>query len=54
MDDAFSISIDEAIIEDGDEIEVNGKDFTQALTQLTTELMNAGELDKQNVKEILE
>lgn len=30
------------------------RDFTQALAQLTTELMNAGELDKQKVKEILE
>ncbi len=29
-------------------------DFTQALAQLTTELMNAGELDKSKVKEILE
>lgn len=43
-----------ALTEDGDEIEVHGKDFTQALAQLTTELMNAGELDKQKVKEILE
>jgi len=31
----------------------NGKDFTQALAQLTTELMKANELDKQKVKEIL-
>lgn len=30
------------------------KDFTQALAQLTTKLMNTGELDKQKVKEILE
>lgn len=30
------------------------KNFTQALAQLTTELMNAGELDKEKVKEILE
>lgn len=30
------------------------KDFTQALAQLTTELMNAGELDKEKVKEVLE
>lgn len=30
------------------------QDFTQALAQLTTELMNAGELDKEKVKEILE
>ena len=29
-------------------------DFTQALAQLTTELMNAGKLDKEKVKEILE
>lgn len=29
-------------------------DFTQALAQLTTELMNAGELDKERVKEVLE
>lgn len=33
---------------------VSNKDFTQALAQLTTELMNAGELDKEKVKEILE
>ncbi len=31
----------------------SNKDFTQALAQLTTELMRAGELDKQKVKEIL-
>ncbi len=30
------------------------KDFTQALAQLTTELMKAGELDKDKVKEVLE
>lgn len=30
------------------------QDFSQALAQLTTELMNAGELDKEKVKEILE
>lgn len=30
------------------------QDFTQALAQLTTELMNAGELDKEKVKGILE
>lgn len=29
-------------------------DFAQALAQLTTELMNAGELDKQEIKKILE
>lgn len=29
------------------------KDFTQALAQLITELMNASELDKEEVKEIL-
>lgn len=28
--------------------------FSQALAQLTTELMNAGELDKEKVKEVLE
>lgn len=28
-------------------------DFTQALAQLTTELMRAGELDKEKVKEVL-
>lgn len=28
--------------------------FTQALAQLTTELMKAGELDKEKVKEVLE
>lgn len=30
------------------------QDFTQALAQLTTELMNAGELDKEKVREVLE
>lgn len=30
------------------------QDFTQALAQLTTELMKAGELDKEKVKGILE
>jgi len=30
------------------------KNFPEALAQLTTELMNAGELDKEKVKEILE
>lgn len=30
------------------------QDFAQALAQLTTELMNAGELDKSRVKDILE
>lgn len=30
------------------------KDFAQALAQLTTELMRAGELDKEKVKEILQ
>lgn len=29
------------------------KDFSEALAQLTTELMNTGELDKEKVKEIL-
>lgn len=33
---------------------VSNKDFTQALAQLTTELMNAGQLDKEKVKEILQ
>jgi len=33
---------------------VCNQDFTQTLAQLTTELMKAGELDKQKVKEILE
>jgi len=32
----------------------NNLDFSQALAQLTTELMKAGELDKEKVKEILE
>ncbi len=32
----------------------SNKDFSQALAQLTTELMKAGELDKEKVKEILE
>lgn len=36
------------------EINCQFPDFTQALAQLTTELMNAGELDKEKVKEILE
>lgn len=31
-----------------------GEDFSQALAQLTIELMNAGELDKEKVKEILQ
>ncbi len=35
-------------------IEVYNEDFTQALAQLTTELMNAGKLDKKKVKGILE
>lgn len=35
-------------------ININHKDFAQALAQLTTELMNTGEPDKQKVKEILE
>ncbi len=35
-------------------IEVYNEDFSQALAQLTIELMNAGELDKSKVKEILE
>lgn len=35
-------------------INVFNKDFIQALAQLTTELMEAGELDKNKVKEILE
>lgn len=33
---------------------IGHKDFIQALAQLTTELMKAGELDKEKVKEILE
>lgn len=33
---------------------IDNKNFTQALAQLTTELMKAGELDKEKVKEILE
>lgn len=32
----------------------DNQDFTEALAQLTTELMNAGELDKEKVKEILQ
>lgn len=39
---------------DANIIEVEHKDFTQALAQLTTELMKAGELDKEKVKEILQ
>lgn len=35
-------------------INIFNKDFTQALAQLVTELMKAGELDKKKVKEILE
>ncbi len=35
-------------------IEFRNKHFTQALAQLTTGLMMAGELDKEKVKEILE
>lgn len=35
-------------------IEVENDDFAQALAQLTTELMKAGELDKEKVKEVLE
>lgn len=35
-------------------IEVDNPDFTQALAQLTTELLKANELDKEKVKEILE
>ncbi|MDE6138560.1 MAG: hypothetical protein K2F57_03730 [Candidatus Gastranaerophilales bacterium] len=35
-------------------LEIQNQDFTQALAQLTTELMNTGELDKEIVKEILE
>lgn len=38
----------------GEQISVENNDFTQALAQLTTELMNAGELDNEKVKEILE
>lgn len=43
-------------MEEGNMYRYNGrnKDFTQALAQLTTELMNAGELDKSKLKEILE
>lgn len=33
---------------------VHSQDFTQALAQLTTKLINAGELDKEKVKGILE
>lgn len=33
---------------------VANKDFPQALAQLTIELMNAGELDKEKVKEVLQ
>lgn len=33
---------------------VSNQDFTQALAQLTIKLMNAGELDKEKVKEIFE
>ncbi len=33
---------------------VKNEDFTQALAQLTTELMKANELDKSKIKEILE
>lgn len=33
---------------------VSNQDFAQALAQLTTELMKAGELDKEKVREILE
>lgn len=36
------------------EIEIENDNFAQALTQLTTELMNAGDLDKEKVKEVLE
>ena len=35
-------------------IVIPNQEFTQALAQLTTELMNAGKLDKSKVKEILE
>lgn len=43
-------------IEEWSEYKYNGEnqDFTQALAQLTTKLMKAGELDKEKVKEILE
>jgi len=36
------------------DIQESHKDFAQALAQLTTELLKAGELDKEKVKEILE
>lgn len=38
----------------GEQISVENDDFTQALAQLTTELMKAGELDKEKVKELLQ
>lgn len=38
----------------GKQISVENDDFTQALLQLTTELMKANELDKEKVKGILE
>ncbi len=44
---SLSESSDEGVIE------VGNNDFTQALAQLTTELMKARELDKSKVKEIL-
>lgn len=45
---SLSESTDEGIIE------VENDDFTQALAQLTTKLMNASELDKKKVREVLE
>lgn len=39
---------------DEDIIGVENDDFTQALAQLTTELMKVGELDKEKIKKILQ
>lgn len=47
----FSAGLELPIIFDWQE---SNQDFTQALAQLTTELMKAGELDKGKVKEVLE
>lgn len=41
-------------IDQGEQRECADNDFAQALAQLTTELMNAGELDKEKVREVLE
>lgn len=43
-----------SLSKDYDLIEVENSNFSQALTQLTTELMDTGELDKEKVKEILQ